>query len=172
MLSEKNVSKYCLDVRLMGQTSKLDKSLFRRFSIRPNWVRPRKISVLYSLCFSVRAQSRAKSWIFNSIWVLLDVSCGSLLILVGWVLSKTSSWSSSSISSSFSSLYFSRFLITVIYSASSDDFVRSFQLNEAIIWKNSLNERKFFVFYKMFGQLVMKRIHFFNQRIIWKCSTY
>ena len=119
----------------MRKTSKLDKSLFRRFSIRPNWVRPRKISVLYSLCFSVRAQSRAKSWIFNSIWVLLDVSCGSLLILVGWVLSKTSSWSSSSISSSFSSLYFSRFLITVIYSASSDDFVRSFQLNEAIIWK-------------------------------------
>ena len=38
--------------------------------------------------------------------------------------------------------------------------------------KNSLNERKFFVFYKMFGQLVMKRIHFFNQRIIWKCSAY
>ena len=157
----------------MGQTSKLDKSLFRRFSIRPNWVRPRKISVLYSLCFSVRAQSRAKSWIFNSIWVLLDVSCGSLLILVGWVLSKTSSWSSSSISSSFSSLYFSRFLITVltvIYSASPGDghFSWTRQLSE----KNSLNERKFFVFYKMFGQLVMKRIHFFNQRIIWKCSTY
>ena len=125
----------------MGQTSKLDKSLFRRFSIRPNWVRPRKISVLYSLCFSVRAQSRAKSWIFNSIWVLLDVSCGSLLILVGWVLSKTSSWSSSSISSSFSSLYFSRFLITVIYSASSGDF-RLFQLNEAIIWKKFLERKK------------------------------
>ena len=87
-------------------TSKLDKSLFRRFSIRPNWVRPRKISVLYSLCFNVRAQSRAKSWIFNSIWVLLDVSCGPFLIRVGWVLSKTSSWSSSSISSSLSSFIF------------------------------------------------------------------
>ena len=118
----------------MGQTSKLDKSLFRRFSIRPNWVRPRKISVLYSLCFSVRAQSRAKSWIFNSIWVLLDVSCGSLLILVGWVLSKTSSWSSSSISSSFSSLYFSRFLITVIYSALSGDGHFS--------WTRQLSEKK------------------------------
>ena len=60
--------------------------------------------------------------------------------------------------------------ITVIYSASLNDRYLSWirQLSE----KNSLNERKFFVLYKMFGQLVMKRIHFFNQRIIWKWSTF
>ena len=68
-------------------------------------------------------------------------------------------------------LYFSRFMIRLQY----------FKVPRQVIvilaergnyLKNSLNERKFFVFYKMFGQLVMKRIHFFNQRIIWKCSAY